>query len=296
MSYSNRNSTAHGIISIKNKSLNKFSLHNQSIKPYQTSKTPFATSFRGSFTIEASIVLPIFISFMMAIVFIFRMIQVEAGIQRALNNAARNAAVISASVDKSHDKKLLVATIGYADYEIKQLDVPTEYISGGLLGLDYAGSSCQDNYVELTCDYSLVFPNGLFGRIAVPVTQSAISRKWIGFDPREGEDADGEYVYVTESGQVYHLKRSCTYIDLSISKADYVDISSLRNLNGGKYDPCMTCGGIPGNGGAIYITDYGTAFHNSLSCSQLKRTVRKVRLEEALDQGLGVCSKCEKEE
>ena len=101
---------------------------------------------------------------------------------------------------------------------------------------------------------------------------------------------DDETVYVTETGLVYHRDYHCSYLDLSIHLVSMQEISSLRNKSGGKYYPCEHC--AEQSVGMVYITENGDRYHNSLSCSGLKRTIYAVPLSEVA--GKGACSRCSK--
>ena len=55
------------------------------------------------------------------------------------------------------------------------------------------------------------------------------------------EEESGAYVYVTESGTVYHVLANCSYIRLSVEKVKSGGIADRRNQYGGKYYPCDGC-------------------------------------------------------
>ena len=103
--------------------------------------------------------------------------------------------------------------------------------------------------------------------------------------------ADGKkLVYVTDTGVVYHKNPHCTHLDLSIHAAASSELNSLRNESGGKYHACEKCVHGSSMGGSVYITDQGDRYHNSLTCSGLKRTVYTARISEV--PGKRACSKC----
>lgn len=117
------------------------------------------------------------------------------------------------------------------------------------------------------------------------------ARKWTGYDVtpyREGEEKE-EWVYITESGTVYHWKRNCSYLNPTVRCTDTNQISFMRNRGGGRYTPCEICG----DGyltGVCFYTDYGDRYHTSLQCSSLKRTVKRVLLSSV--EHRPACSKC----
>ena len=98
-------------------------------------------------------------------------------------------------------------------------------------------------------------------------------------------------MYVTENGVVYHQDYHCSYLDLSIHMVPSSGLEELRNASGGKYYPCERCGqNVAGMG--VYVTDYGSKYHTSMSCSGLKRKIYAVPVSETA--GKGACSKCGK--
>ncbi len=246
---------------------------------------PFYTSFRkGSYTIEVAVVMPLFITLMMFAVFFFRVLQVEAGVQKALEFASRTTAIEAFSDDDTDTQ--IFAAILLAEEQIVANRVPTSYISDAI---SYEGSSAEGNYVDLQADYSMTFPIGLLGHFPFEIHQSARSRKWIGYDPAEAA-WDGIYVYVTEYGSVYHTSLACSHLDLSIQATTTSQVGSKRNKNGGKYYPCSHCK-TTAKSGRVYITDYGNQYHKDINCSRLKRNVRKLLLN-AVEGIMPACSDC----
>lgn len=106
----------------------------------------------------------------------------------------------------------------------------------------------------------------------------------------DGEDADEEMVYMTDSGKVYHKNMNCSYLNVSVSQVGGKSISSMKNVYGEKYDPCEICSRNQNPGGTVYITQKGNRYHNLASCSGLKRTVRMVKVSET--GGVAACTRC----
>ena len=100
----------------------------------------------------------------------------------------------------------------------------------------------------------------------------------------------GEYVYITPKGTVYHRTPSCRILDISVRKADLSQIEKERGKDGQKYYPCSRCGKETALDNTVYCTDYGTLYHTKVSCSALKRTVNKIKLDEIGERN--PCSFC----
>ena len=115
-------------------------------------------------------------------------------------------------------------------------------------------------------------------------------KAWTGYEAGGVGEEDDQIVYVTDTGVVYHKNPHCTHLDLSIHAAASSELNSLRNENGGKYHACEKCVHGSSMGGSVYITDQGDRYHNSLTCSGLKRTVYTARISEV--PGKRACSKC----
>lgn len=119
------------------------------------------------------------------------------------------------------------------------------------------------------------------------------ARAWTGRDKGADGDSlfdDARYVYVAENGRVYHTSSKCSHICLSIHAVSQGDVGHMRNENGGRYKACEKCVGNGIRAETLYVSDDGDRFHNSLTCSGLKRTVKMVDINEV--QGLGECSGC----
>lgn len=104
-----------------------------------------------------------------------------------------------------------------------------------------------------------------------------------------------EYVYIADYGKVYHKNRGCVYLSPGIRSLEYRQVASQRNISGGKYQICKSCGKdiVFTDGMVIYITPYGDCFHSVSNCSGLKRSIRRVELSKT--GGIPPCSKCVKE-
>ena len=116
-------------------------------------------------------------------------------------------------------------------------------------------------------------------------------RKWTGYNVLSPLDTkeDEEYVYITECGTVYHRSRTCSHLKITISVVNLSDLPGRCNDYGQRYTPCEKCA-KGSSTGLVFITDKGDKYHNSATCSGLKRTVKTVKLSEV--GGRGPCSAC----
>lgn len=264
-------------------------------------ETPHHASLNGSFTIEASVVLPLFVGFIAFMLYFMRIVMVEEGVQQALNKSVRE--VAAATTNYSDHSGVATTSAAIAKTHIHLSDDPfvEKFVTLGNWAIIYSDDNYSDNYVTIIANYSIRFPIDFFGYINTHVTQSARSRMWIGDDPSEGkininniEDNNSELVYVAETGIVYHNSRECAYLDLNIKMIPAKSVPAERNSSGHIYYPCSKCHPSTKSADYLYITTYGTVYHNSLTCSGIKRTVYKIEKEEALATGKGGCSKCVK--
>ena len=176
-------------------------------------------SLGASYTVEAAVVLPLFLGVLVLLLFFFRVMSVQWGIQRALEDTGRLLAVTAESgLDESSEKEkqnLAGAAAAGVLLGVREYDVPVSYIRGGILGIDLSDSVLDGNYVDLRARYTVEFPLKFFGNLQWQISQSARNRKWVGYDPAE-DRWDGRYVYVTAYGSVFHTTVSCSYLNPSV--------------------------------------------------------------------------------
>lgn len=238
---------------------------------------------RGSCTLEAAVIVPFAAYFLAALLFFFRVLQVQTQVQEALFYASRRTASEASVISSS--AALFASAEGFFRKEMAAYTLPDDWIEGGRQAVTLLRSDCAGTEITLRADYFIKLPVAVFSVRGLSISQCSSSHKWIG-DCEDGQQED--YVYVTKHGTVYHRSRSCHYLDLSIKNVSATSVNALRNKDAHKYYACAECEG--GSGGIVYITDYGTSYHTSLSCSGLKRTIYLIPLSEA--DGKAPCSKC----
>lgn len=175
-----------------------------------------------------------------------------------------------------------------------------QYVFGGYDGISFFGSSLLDEEgcITIVFRYELklpVFPDLL---PTLPVVQQVRMRSFNGYAvpsklKKEAVQEETEQtVYITEHGSVYHTNQNCSYLRISVHAISSASIVTQRNKNGAKYYPCEKCFGQSGSlPKTVYVTDYGTCYHQNSDCTAIKRLIQSVSLSEV--KGRTECKRCQ---
>lgn len=284
--------------------------------PLRTDRSARRTSpvLSGSMTVEAALVLPLFIFFMMNILFILDMIRFQSNLTAALQQAGNRVCeyafyteyarvggkdvssmigsadgsagrAVSAGLSETFVRGKVNACLG--DMRAHScLDGPISY-----LGSDIMGGADGDT-VRIVASYKV---RPFFRVMGVPdfrMQNRYYGHAWTGYDiTHASEEADREdvTVYVTQYGTVFHRSRSCSYLNPSVSCVPGAVRESARNRSGGKYYRCPIC--KPSSYGSCLLTKDGDRYHSRADCPALKRTIRSMPLSDAAGH-YTPCSKC----
>ena len=241
---------------------------------------------RGSLTLEAAIVLPIFMGLVIAILFFFRVVEIQLSLEKALDYATRQGASITTEIGQT---KGVILSEAFAFKRAQDDKNSSDYSMWP--GVIIVPVNDGDN-LTLSATYLMKLPLPLIGTKYLPVNQKVSARKWIGYTGGvgRGDNVDDTIVYVTSDSEVYHTTTSCTHLKLTVSSISGDSLSSARSDNGGRYTKCHLCR-PPSGLSTYYIAKEGDRYHMSTSCSGLKRTYYTKLLSEV--QGiLRPCSRC----
>jgi len=245
----------------------------------------------ASLTIEAAMILPIFLFGMFTLISLFSVLRCDIAMEESVCLMALSiakSAAIEWGIESYEISSKLCEFLGEEYSEL----LPIE---GGFESIDYSGTDISNHeLLILNVKYESRLPFDSLNLFHREASNGIVVHTWIGFE----NGLDGlnsnyyeEYVYVTEYGTVYHRDRNCSHIMLSVRETRYNRINELRNSGGHKYYPCEQC--RPDSKSAhIYITEDGDRFHGSLNCSGLKRTIYTKKLSEI--GNMRECSKCGK--
>lgn len=270
-----------------------------------------AKRIKASLTVEASLVLPIFIFFYMIFIYFIQIFITQEVLQEALTEAglsiSRAAYIYSdfndvTDIDGFDDsileggireglEELTKATVNHlaikytVAYKLNIDMVNNSCIAGGFDGIRFDGSKIMEGNddIDLVARYRVRIPIRFFGLHEMDMIQRVKLRGWTGYQllalyTMGEEGTDNKVVYITETGTVYHLKKDCSHIKLSIESIDEKP-TWQRNKNGGKYYPCESCcKAEDSNPKLYYISSYGDRYHISRDCSRIKRTVKELTL------------------
>lgn len=250
--------------------------------------TPRCIRLPAVFTLEAAIILPIMASFFVSILFFFRVMQVETEVQKALNDTGRQLAVWLAK-DEGDSATGIVAAQALFLKEMAGREEAQRYISGGCAGISLLESEFGRDEIHLKASYHIRLPVRIFWVWDFAMAQRADCRKWTGWSGNGENGEPDQWVYVTETGEVYHVLSTCTHLDLSIRGVEREQLYLLRNEAGEKYQKCALCG-ADSLGGRVFITSQGDCYHCDLNCSGIKRTVSMIRPSEVGTRRR--CSRC----
>lgn len=249
--------------------------------------SPCYVKRKGVLSVEASICVPLFLIAMMALISIANMYYVYERVYSSVCEEARYIAVYS------HDGNAY--SIGGVQANIEER-LGEKLINSGLIrdgaaGLDFSESDLSNQEIAIIAvNYYYAIPFGITPLDDIKFSCRAVIHTWTGYvNGLNGLSSISEYVYMTKNGKVYHRSRECSHIRLHIRCVSGKDMKSLRNNAGGKYKKCEYCKPKLKDE-RLYVTEDGDRYHNSLTCSGLKRTVVRVRLSDI--EGVSACSRC----
>lgn len=241
---------------------------------------------KGSVTIEAALAIPIFLFAVLCLIYLLEIQAIEFTVKAAAQEAAKQSAADLALVPVLNTysfQKDLIENIG------------SERLERSIIEDGSAGIHCWSSYyntvseeVIIKVNYTVKLPVPGFLNLGVKKKEELKVKAWTG-RATQNLSEDDEVVYVTDTGVVYHTNYQCPYLQLSIKFVPSSSLIDVRNENGGIYHACERC--VHGEAMAgVYITEYGTKYHNSLNCSGMKRSIKAVKKSEVA--GLGGCTKC----
>lgn len=268
----------------------------------------------GSLTLEAAVILPLFLMLLIGIWCFFQILLFQTQLQHAMDSAAQKASAYygAAQQFRTDDgetadslgmigKEILscVVTNGYLKAEIRQNlgDAGNQrWLENGTEGLYpvLLGAPEETGMIDFIVSYRIKMPfiPGTVGTLQT--AQRSRRAIWSGtLRWRKAEDPEQEkLVYITEHGSVYHTSLECRYLHLKIRTIWANELREARNQAGRSYTPCERCGKQL-TAYCYYVTESGERYHTKMTCPALTRNIRTVPLKEV---SLPPCSSCGQKE
>ncbi len=234
---------------------------------------------RGYITIEASLVIPLFLFFMLTMSGIYMILLAEAHIHQSL------AAATDYTAKQYYLKRnmLLSSTVKSQFHTYLRDDYYVDYyVDGGSNGVSISVERDRNNknIILVTAKYKAKLVLPLLGTYSLNLSNQIKQKTFVGFTEEDSLKQES-YVYITPNREAYHMRRDCTHLLL--------DVSAVSSHQKGNYQACHYCK-AEGTQGVIYIAKNGTVYHNDRGCVGLKRTVRRVNRKSV--EGLGACTRC----
>lgn len=256
-------------------------------------------NYKSSLTIEASLIITIFIFAFICFLFILDYIRINniviGSIQKNVLEYMNYAYAKNKVINKT-DNELLNEIVNLSSdvYVVRKInaDIKEHEKMYSLIydGFDVSKSKILDGngYIEIIVKYKLKTPFNIIGRKSVNMSNRLFAHGFVGYEELD-LNLNDIYVYITENGTVYHEDINCSYLNIKVTPVSISDIPNLRNSNGGKYNQCLLCKKIASSN-TVYISNYGDKYHMISNCSAITRDIKKVKLS-TVGNRRG-CSKC----
>lgn len=254
--------------------------------------SPFFKRVRAGMTVEAAVVLPLCLLFLMNLGYAVEIIRLHNNLQFALWDAGSRVAMYGC--EQGEDSISVLATDFYIGNRLRD-SVGEDYLNSSPLALGSKGLQLWETGLSDTgneLDIKFVYQVGplsvLAGFQPFSMTNRCYVRLWNGYDVTAASEMT-TYVYVAENGVVFHRDRGCTHLQLSVRSIGREELEDLRNQWGQRYSACEKCGKgeLPDT---LFVTEEGHCYHHREDCSGIKRTVTSLTIEEAA--GYPPCSRC----
>ena len=237
-------------------------------------RASFCTCFQGSYTIEAAVIIPLVAAYLVILLWFFIILELQESVNEAVLYAGRKTAVESSVVES--EELLFLSTEAYMWYALQDNMLVKRYIENGFGGISLWDSNFEGEDIYIRAEYTAELPFSIGNIGSIRLSSQNYFRKWIGDYPKEEKG----YVYITKSGEVYHIKLSCRSINRKVNEGSIEEISKLRGKDGQRYYECSHCEWKDSKKERIYYTDYGTLYHKDIGCNAIKRQVEKIPIDE----------------
>lgn len=246
--------------------------------------------YKGSMTVEASILLPLLLFFFLHMFGVVEMLRLHSKLTFGLWECGNQLTVYAAMPEELSDKIPDVAVSYLYVKNRMESFLGREYLDtsplvAGRHGLNYLESDYDGACIDIGVTYQVAPQFTVFPFPYLRMVNRYYGKVWTGYE----NNPEMEFVYVTIYGEVWHSRADCTHIFIRVSETDWNKIGDLRNVNGGRYYPCELCDKKE-KGEKTYYTEYGDRYHKDRECSSLVRYIRAILWSDTISYR--PCSRC----
>ncbi len=230
--------------------------------PKDEERASLSTSFRGSVSIEAALVIPIFFFAVCCLCYLLEIMSIQSYVHTALHDAGRKVAkeiYINPFVSPSRVESDMIENIGAERLE-------RSIIEGGSAGLDASGTvaSPTTGIVQMHVKYKILLPIRLFGRLGMSCEDGFRIKGWNGYQK------EGMFTPTTGIVQM-HVKYK---ILLPIRLFGRLGMSCedgfrIKGWNGYQKEGMFTP-----REDIVYITETGIVYHKDYHCTYLDLSIQ----------------------
>ena len=252
------------------------------------------TKFSGSMTVEAAVVIPVFLLTVSTLLSILDIYRVQALVKNSLHQSALELGTYAYASEKGESSPAgIISSSVCMIYAKTQMPDLGNYVKVSTVGSTYA-----DHTVKLRARIEYKIPLSVVPLPKLYFYNESQVNSWVGKSANDKskitDNGWEEMVYVSEYESVYHTSASCSHLDLTVHQDMLSHIKYLRNVYGSKYHMCEKCKTTAAENAVVYYTEKGDCYHLQEECSGLKRTVRLVKKSEA--GTVFQCQRCEQKE
>ncbi|KAB0576199.1 hypothetical protein EI53_01979 [Fusobacterium naviforme] len=294
--------------------------------PLSGRAAPGDRPLRASLTLEAALVLPLFLFMMYLLILPMRMMDSARAMQQLCEAVCQDTAEACYLLQAENSSDASDQTAGAtdsADSDSADIRAREQHTAGARSGRSSAlhrsaaalaalraSTEIEDAFIEnirshrssclsdgetitIVLDYDYHLPFSVFGLSSIPQTVTASRRAWIGRNPAgqssDSNNTEGTLVYIGKSSTRYHSSAGCHYLSNELRAVPYHAIASERNSGGSRYHACPRCAkGV--SAGTVYIMPSGSAYHANTDCSAIRAYAQLVPKSSV--EHLGPCSYC----
>lgn len=258
----------------------------------------FSLRYKGSMTVEACLVLPLFLFFLMTVLMGIEITRMQSQVWYALCTSESDC-FRESCIDQMNDRleatKMNITTLAQNELYARKDSL---FCLRDIVKLTDCSDLEGTGKIELQADYEikpfiywLPISNTSYGVMCFQdvLTAHAFCGYKGSLDGSSWKEQT-TYVFVTKTGSRYHQNKECISLRITPLSVDRSELGQRRNQQGGKYYPCEKC--HPTGRGMVFLTQDGNRYHKDVNCSALKRTVYMVSLEDAVRDGKTSCGRC----